>query len=70
MINVSKMTDVQLRDAALTILGRELGPAGLLRFLNQYETGYGDYTKEREELLKNETMETVMARIKARRKEQ
>lgn len=70
MVNVSEMTDVQLRETALTILGRELGPVGLLRFLRQYENGYGDYTKEREELLKNETMETVMARIKARRKGQ
>ncbi len=70
MINVSKMTDVQLRDAALTILGRELGPAGLLRFLNLYETGYGDYIKDREELLKDETIDSIIAGIKARRKEQ
>ena len=32
--------------------------------------GTGDYTKEREELLKDETMETIMKRIKARREEQ
>ncbi|MDA3812243.1 MAG: type II toxin-antitoxin system PemK/MazF family toxin [Spirochaetaceae bacterium] len=38
--------------------------------IDQNGIGYGDYSKEREELLKNETMETVMARIKARRKEQ
>ncbi len=70
MVNVSKMTDVQLRETALSILGRELGPVGLLRFLRQYENGYGDYTKERGELLKDETVESIAARIKARRKEQ
>jgi len=68
MVNVSKMTDVQIREAALSIISRELGPVGLLRFLRQYETGYGDYTKDREELLKDETVESIAARIKAKRK--
>ena len=70
MVNVSKMTDVQIREAALSIISKELGPVGLLRFLRQYETGYGDYTKDREELLKDVTMESIVAGIKARRKEQ
>lgn len=70
MVNVSKMTDVQIREAALSIISKELGSVGLLRFLRQYETGYGDYTKDREELLKDVTMESIVAGIKARRKEQ
>ena len=69
MINVSKMTDVQIREAALSLISKEFGPVGLLRFLGQYETGYGDYSKDRAELLKDETIDSIMARVKARRKE-
>ena len=25
-----------------------LGPVGMVRFIQQYETGYGDYTKEKQ----------------------
>jgi hypothetical protein len=28
-------------------LRRELGPAGMIRFLQQFETGRGDYARER-----------------------
>ena len=26
-----------------------LGPVGTVRFIQQYDTGYGDYTKEKQE---------------------
>ena len=44
MVNINTMSDAQLRETALSIIARELGPVGLLRFLKQYEQGYGDYT--------------------------
>ena len=70
MINVNDMTDSQIREAALALISKEMGPVGLLRFLSLYENGYGDYTKDREELLKDVTMESIVAGIKARRKAQ
>ena len=39
-----------LRQAGLNILTHELGPVGLIRFLQQYESGIGDYSKERHQL--------------------
>ena len=37
----------QIRTKGLAALRRELGPAGMIRFLQQFETGRGDYARER-----------------------
>ncbi|HOB75963.1 MAG TPA: hypothetical protein PKG54_15725 [Phycisphaerae bacterium] len=47
----------ELRRRGLEILVRELGYADAMRFLLQYDTGYGDYTKERREFLPDWTVE-------------
>ncbi len=41
------MTPEKLRLAGLDALQRELGVAGMARFLQQFEMGRGDYTAER-----------------------
>ena len=41
----------ELRRRGLEILVRELGYLDAMRFLHQYETGQGDYTRARQELL-------------------
>jgi hypothetical protein len=38
---------VLLRKLGLEALCKSLGPLGMVRFLQQYETGIGDYTRER-----------------------
>ena len=40
-------------------LTRELGPVGMAYFIRQFSPGYGDYTKEREELLKDVTLDSA-----------
>ena len=37
----------QIRQKGLEALRRELGAAGMIRFLQQFETGSGDYARER-----------------------
>jgi hypothetical protein len=37
----------QIRERGLDALKRELGRAGMIRFLQQFESGRGDYAKER-----------------------
>jgi hypothetical protein len=37
----------EIRRKGLAALERELGPAGMIRFLQQFETGNGDYARER-----------------------
>ena len=41
----------ELRDRGFQALVRELGYADALRFLLQYESGYGNYTEERRTML-------------------
>jgi hypothetical protein len=41
------MTPESLRQAGLDALRRDLGVAGMVRFLQQFEMGSGDYTAER-----------------------
>jgi hypothetical protein len=40
-------------------LVEKLGPGGALSFINQYETGAGDYTKERRTILKGITLSSI-----------
>jgi hypothetical protein len=44
-INVNNL--VEIRKTGLQALRDALGPVGMVRFIQQYENGYGDYTKEK-----------------------
>jgi len=49
----------QITQQAIEILSKEIGIADTIRFLNQFSTGYGDYTKERQEQLKDVTLNEI-----------
>jgi hypothetical protein len=57
----------EIRAAGLAALARELGPVGMARFLQQFEAGRGDYTREREIWLGGDTVETLADKIKQAR---
>lgn len=59
------MSAEEIRTAGLEILLRELGPDGLVRFLQQFETGSGDYTRDRSTLLAGITLEEIIAKAEA-----
>lgn len=44
---MAAVTPEALRIAGLDALQRDLGAAGMARFLQQFELGHGDYTAER-----------------------
>lgn len=46
---------------------REIGVVDTIRFLNQFRTGHGDYTAEREGLFQDMAVKDVINGIKARR---
>ena len=46
-MKVQQTNPVILRKLGLEALCKSLGPLGMVRFLQQYEAGTGDYTKER-----------------------
>ena len=58
----------QIRQAGLEVLNRELGPVSMIRFLQQYEKGYGDYSKERHEWLDKISVEDIVKKIRNKRK--
>ncbi|MBW2605858.1 MAG: hypothetical protein JRE28_16370 [Deltaproteobacteria bacterium] len=57
------MTLDQIRIEGLKALERHLGPEGMIRFLQQFETGRGDYTKERHKWLKETSVENLAKKI-------
>jgi len=48
-------------------LYRDLGAVGPVRFLQQFETGHGDYTAERHAWLDQDTVQDIVQQIKDRR---
>lgn len=62
------MTLEQIRRAGLEALSRDLGPVGMVRFLQQFETGYGNYSVERHRWLGERTVQELAEEIKLRRK--
>lgn len=47
MTTQTAICPAQIRKMGLDILGKSLGPVGMVRFLQQFETGSGNYTKDR-----------------------
>ena len=60
---VDKMTDEELQQRALGVIGRELGAYGLARFLRTYRNGSGDYTRDRHEWQDGLTVQDVIAQL-------
>ena len=59
------MTQQQIRMAGIKILGQHMGVTEMIRFLQQTETGDGDYTKDRDALLGNPFLEDLVADIES-----
>jgi len=49
---------------AIDLLSKEIGIVDTVRFLNQFTTGYGNYTEEREALFKDLTLDEILATMK------
>ena len=61
------MTIPEIRQAGLEALRDRLGPAGALRFLQQFDPGRGDYTKDRHTRLDDLNVDDIAQSIKDRR---
>lgn len=49
-----------IRQIGLNALAREPGACGMVSFLRQFETGYGDYTKERRQTLADVSIDEIV----------
>ena len=47
----------QIRQEGLKALKERLGPVGMIKFIQMYSDGKGDYTKERKQTLKDVTID-------------
>ncbi len=57
----------EINQLATHILCKEMGVADTIRFINQFTTGYRDYTKEREKLFGDLSLNEIASEIKAAR---
>lgn len=60
------MTLAQIREKGLEALSQHLGVVGMVRFLQQAEMGWGNYTQERGQWLGDPDLNEVVQRIQAR----
>ena len=70
MIDVTKLTQDEITRLGIDTLALALGPAGMARFMQQFTIGSGDYTRDRDKILGNPTVEEIVTRIKQRRQSQ
>jgi hypothetical protein len=61
------MTLEEIRIQGLCALRERLGRVGMVRFLQQFETGLGDYAKERHEWVERVALDDLRARSSKRR---
>jgi hypothetical protein len=57
------LTLSEIRTLGLEALLRELGPEGTIRFIQQYETGRGDYTRNRRKWLPKKSVKELGKQI-------
>jgi hypothetical protein len=68
-MEIRKASPMQIRQLGIEALTQALGPVGMVRFLQQFDTGSGDYTRDRDELLGDPHIEDIFAQIKERRQQ-
>jgi len=58
----------EIRTIGFEALVRELGPVGTIRFVQQYEAGHGDYTRDRRKWLPKKSVREIGKQIEKERK--
>jgi hypothetical protein len=63
-MNVQARPLSEITRHAIDLLSKEMGIVDTVRFLNQFTTGYGDYTEQRADLFKDLTLDEILVSIK------
>ena len=53
----------EITQQAIELLSKEIGIVNTVRFFNQFSTGYGNYTEEREQIFKGLTLEDIFKQM-------
>ena len=67
-MTIEMMTLAELNTSAIRLLCREMGVVNTARFIQQFTTGYGNYTEERDQIIGDLTVDEIVAEIKERRR--
>jgi hypothetical protein len=57
----------EVRTRGMKALVKELGPAGMVQFMQQFRRGRGDYTKERHKYLDGLTVRQIVDEMRRER---
>ncbi len=60
---------VEITHEAVSLLCKHIGIENTIRFINQFTTGYGNYTEERRERFSGLQLEDIVAEIEKGRKQ-
>lgn len=66
-MNPELKTTAEITTDAINLLCREIGPVNTARFLGQFSHGTGDYTQDRDTILKEQSVTELVAEIRNRR---
>ena len=61
------LTPHEIRIIGFKVLLRKLGPANTIRFMQQYEKGYGDYSKDRHQWLDQYNVDDIAKMVRAKK---
>ena len=67
---MTSLSPNEIRKIGLEALLDALGPVGMVRFMEQFDIGKGDYTKERKEWLDEFSINNIVEKLKEERKDQ
>ena len=63
-MNVATKALAETTHQAIAVLAKELGIVETVRFLTQFSTGFGDYTRERDTIFRGLTMDEILSEIR------
>lgn len=66
-MKITTKTMHDINKEAISLLNSTLGIADTIRFLNQFTTGFGNYTQERDKTFEKMSLEDIVAEIKEMR---
>lgn len=67
MDKMEPMNLSQIRQTGLEALDRELGAVKMIRFLQQFDLGKGDYSIQRRQQFRNQSLEKLIEKLLVQR---
>ena len=63
MTEVNYKTENEIQQLGIEALCKGIGVVGLIRFMQQFDKGHGDYVKDRQDWQKDYTVDTLVEAI-------